>query len=218
MVRDATQSGPEREGLTGDDRVTLYMLAIQTGLRAGEIASLTRGKVVLSATHSHVLCKADNTKNAKLAKQYIDGELTERIGKLVARKKKAAPVFVFEDMYALADMVRADLAEARLRWLQEAANAKEFERRGESDFLAATNHEGERIDFHALRHTCGAWLARAGEHPKVVQTVMRHASITLTMDTYGHLFPDQTFDAAGKLAAMLGGGGIGKAEPKERTA
>ena len=41
-------------------------------------------------------------------------------------------------------------------------------RREQSDFLADVNHEGERLDFHSLRHTCGAWLAMTGAHPKAV--------------------------------------------------
>ncbi len=57
---------------------------------------------------------------------------------------------------------------------------EEYAWREASDFLADVNHEGEHLDFHGLRHTCGAWLAMAGVHPKVVQTVMRHGSITLT--------------------------------------
>ena len=40
-------------------------------------------------------------------------------------------------------------------------------------------------------------------HPKVVQQVMRHQSITLTMDTYGHLFPGQEADAVGRMRQML---------------
>ena len=52
-------------------------------------------------------------------------------------------------------------------------------------------------------HTCGAWLAMAGVHPKVVQTVMRHGSITLTMDTYGHLFPGQEADAIAKVQDLI---------------
>mgnify|MGYP001189857417 CR=1 FL=1 len=58
-----------------------------------------------------------------------------------------------------------------------------------SDFLLPKSHDGAVMDFHCLRHTCGAWLAITGTQPKVVQQVMRHASITTTMDTYGHLFP-----------------------------
>ena len=43
-----------------------------------------------------------------------------------------------------------------------------------------------------------------GSHPKVVQTAMRHSSITLTMDPYGHLFPGQEADAVVRLWEMLG--------------
>jgi len=81
---------------------------------------------------------------------------------------------------------------------------QERKRREESDFLLEANFEGEVLDFHALRHTCGAWLALTGAHPKTVQSVMRHSTITLTMDTYGHLFPGQEAEAVSKLPDMLG--------------
>ena len=38
-----------------------------------------------------------------------------------------------------------------------------------------------------------------GAHPKVIQQVLRHSTITLTMDTYGHLFPGQEADAVAGL-------------------
>jgi hypothetical protein len=37
--------------------------------------------------------------------------------------------------------------------------------RESSTFLMDVNDQGERLDFHSLRHTCGAWMAFAGEHP-----------------------------------------------------
>ncbi|XAM00058.1 tyrosine-type recombinase/integrase [Phycisphaeraceae bacterium D3-23] len=65
--------------------------------------------------------------------------------------------------------------------------------------MKGINAEGERRDFHSLRHTCGAWLAASGAHFNVAKSVMRHSSITLTMDTYGHLFPGEQ---AGATAAF----------------
>jgi hypothetical protein len=47
------------------------------------------------------------------------------------------------------------------------------------------------------------WLALAGVHPKTVQVIMRHSSITLTMDTYGHLFPGQEVDAVAQMQTLL---------------
>jgi hypothetical protein len=67
-----------------------------------------------------------------------------------------------------------------------------------------TEHiDREGLDFHTLRHTCGAWLAIAGAHPKAVQAIMRHSAITLTMDTYGHLFPGQEADAVARVADLM---------------
>lgn len=106
--------------------------------------------------------------------------------------------------WTVCDMIRADLAAARVAWLAEANDVEaELKRRTESDFLLETNHDGGRLDFHTPRHTCGAWLARSGAHAKVVQSVMRHSSITLTMDTYGHLFPSQEAETVGKLGGLL---------------
>ena len=101
-------------------------------------------------------------------------------------------------------MLRDDLAEARNRWIADAkSDPQEYAQRQQSDFLADTNHEGQVVDFHSLRHTCGAWLAMAGEHPKTIQTVMRHSTITLTMDTYGHLFPGQEAGAIERLEYLF---------------
>jgi hypothetical protein len=43
----------------------------------------------------------------------------------------------------------------------------------------------------------------AGVHPKVVQTIMRHSTITLTMDTYANLFKGQEADAVAKIRDMM---------------
>jgi integrase len=44
--------------------------------------------------------------------------------------------------------------------------------------------------FHYLRHTYASLLIAAKEPPKVVQERLGHSSITETMDTYGHLYPE----------------------------
>ena len=47
-------------------------------------------------------------------------------------------------------------------------------------------HRGRVLDFHSLRHTTASLLAASGAHPNVAQSVLRHSTITLTMDTYTH--------------------------------
>ena len=200
----ATLTGPVRYGMTGQERILLYRTAIETGLRSSELRSLTRGRLFFNSDPPYITCKAGSTKNRKDARQYIRGDLAANLKAHIATKAPKAPVFNLPHESNLARMLRDDLALARTQWLTEAVNdPQEYSNRQKSDFLVDSNHEGEVIDFHSLRHTCGAWLATTGAHPKEVQQVMRHQSITLTMDTYGHLFPGQEAKAVGRLWAML---------------
>ena len=51
------------------------------------------------------------------------------------------------------------------------------------------------IRFHDLRHTCATLLLGSGVHPKLVQELLGHATIAMTLDTYNHFLPsigDQT--------------------------
>jgi len=56
-----------------------------------------------------------------------------------------------------------------------------------------------RIRFHDLRHTYASLLIEQGAHPKYIQEQMGHSSIKVTMDTYGHLFPNRERGWADKL-------------------
>lgn len=49
--------------------------------------------------------------------------------------------------------------------------------------------EKHNLRFHDLRHSCASLLVAAGAHPKLIQARLGHASITTTLDRYGHLFP-----------------------------
>ena len=202
----ATLAGPERNGMQSAERLLLYLTAIQTALRSSSLRSLTRGRLFLDATPPYIVCKAKSTKNQKDARQYVRPELAADLRTHITTKAPKAPVFNLPHATSLAKMLRADLAEARKAWLKDSLNdPDEYSRREQSDFLVDTNHDGEVFDFHSLKHTCGAWLAMKGVHPKVVQMVMQHSSITLTMDTYGHLFPGQEADAVDRLFEVMAG-------------
>ncbi|SLM49226.1 putative Phage integrase [Nitrospira japonica] len=48
-----------------------------------------------------------------------------------------------------------------------------------------------KVRLHDLRHTFASQLIEQGAYPKYIQEQLGHASITMTMDTYGHLFPNR---------------------------
>jgi integrase len=225
-LRAATLTSGMRDGMNPLERTALYATAIQTGLRSAELRSVTKSDLFLAGEKPYVRCKAEDTKNGDEARQYIQPDLAEELRHIVATKTPTAPVFAMPDRHDVADMLRADLAEARKQWLDEVKHDPDARAwREESDFLAAKNHQGEGLDLHALRHTTGSWLALQGIHPNVIKTVMRHSTITLTMDTYGHLLPDQHADAIGGMSSMLAStapeaatGTAGKPPPVQRTA
>jgi integrase len=56
--------------------------------------------------------------------------------------------------------------------------------------------------FHDLRHTYAALMVAAGAHPKYLQAQMGHSSIRVTLDLYGHLFPDANRGVLDTLDAL----------------
>lgn len=61
-----------------------------------------------------------------------------------------------------------------------------------------------RIRFHDLRHTAATLLLEQGEHPKVVQEMLGHSQIGLTLDTYSHVTPGMHRKAADTFDRLLG--------------
>lgn len=66
---------------------------------------------------------------------------------------------------------------------------------------AAELPQGTR--FHDLRHFYASGLIKANLNPKVIQMRLGHATIAETMDTYGHLFPDDEELGRGAIEALF---------------
>ena len=65
--------------------------------------------------------------------------------------------------------------------------------------LEAAGLAGEGFTFHSLRHTFATELFNQRKRPKVIQSLLGHSSITQTMDTYSHLLDDVDDDEVGGL-------------------
>ncbi len=59
------------------------------------------------------------------------------------------------------------------------------------------------IRFHDLRHSAATLLLSLGVHPKVVQELLGHTQISMTMDIYSHVLPSMQQDAVSKLNDLL---------------
>ena len=60
------------------------------------------------------------------------------------------------------------------------------------------------IRFHDLRHTCATLLLGRGVHPKLVQELLGHATIAMTLDTYSPYLPSMGDQVAGAMGEALG--------------
>ena len=60
-----------------------------------------------------------------------------------------------------------------------------------------------RIRIHDLRHTAATHLLRRGVHPKVVQELVGHSTISLTLDTYSHVAPALNAEVASHMQVLF---------------
>jgi integrase len=159
--------------LTGEDRAILYLVALNTGLRANELASLTAGSFKLDGESPTVTVEAAYSKHRRRDVLPLRGDVVAALQEYLAAGGRASgPGRLWPRSWyrASAKMLRFDLKTAGIPYQTE---------------------DGQVFDFHALRHQFISNLARAGVHPKAAQALDRHSTITLTLDRYTHVdLPD----------------------------
>ncbi|MBE7462975.1 MAG: site-specific integrase [Planctomycetes bacterium] len=173
-----TQQEAFRFGMVGSERALVYRLAAETGLRASELASLTRASFRLTGKNPSVIVAASATKNAKMAELPLRPVTVRLLDEHLKMKLPAAKAFCIPPNTQTARMLRADLAAAG---------------------IADKDPQGRVVDFHALRHTFLTLLAMSGVHPKVAQDLARHSDINLTLSRYSHTVLEQRSEAVAKL-------------------
>ena len=189
-----TATGPVRYGMKPADRAMLYKLAASTGLRAGELRSLTPRSFDLHA--GTVIVGAGYSKHRREDVQPIPTRFVAELRAYLTGRDPSQPVFGLPHPCSIVRMLRADLTAAREVWIEAATTAQERTERARDTFLAYRDGAGRVLDFHAFRHTYITNLTCAGVHPKDAQVLARHSTITLTMDRY-------TRTARGKVAKAL---------------
>lgn len=149
----------------GRERELFYLLAVSTGLRRKELASLAIEQIHIDAvTVPHIRLHAFQAKSGSEANLPLRADVVSKIrGYLDDRGMKAsldAPLFGHPPTIRIFD---ADCHAAG---------------------IAKTDERGRVVDIHALRTTFGTHLAVAGVHPRVAQQAMRHSRLELTTQFY----------------------------------
>jgi integrase len=172
-------------GLAGADRFVIYLTAMGTGLRAGELASLTPDGFDLGATVPVVTVRAGYTKNKNTATLPLSPELLAVLRDYLTGRPAGEPLWPGTWHEKGADMLKVDLAAAALPYEVSGPDGPLF------------------ADFHALRHSFITMLSRGGVDVKLAQELARHSDIRLTMQRYTHARLHDLAGAVGNLPSVL---------------
>lgn len=157
----AAEQGDDFGDATGKQRAILYRLAMGTGFRANELRTLTPERFRLDGNEPSITLDPKNEKNRSGTVQPITRELAGQLKALLEGCAPGKPVLPVPDRTAV--MLRRDLAVAK---------------------IPVADEDGRVVDFHALRVSYITHLIMSGVNPKIVQTLARHSTITLTLDCY----------------------------------
>jgi integrase len=183
-----TEQSKPWQDIPAADRRLCYWLASMTGLRASEIKTLVAADFQLGGESPTVTVRAKQTKNSDTEPLLLSRDLANALAGHLKNKVGSARALRLPHVTNFARMLRHDLESARRKWLDDAQDPKERDRRERLATLKYTDDIGRTLDFHALRHTRGCWLfEHHGANPKEVQTLMRLSSLAL-VDRYTRSF------------------------------
>jgi len=161
------QSESAFRGLTGPDRLALYLTACGTGFRAGELAVLGPESFDLDGNPPVAYLPAREDKAGRSVKQPLPPSLVQALRDYLAGRPQGLPVWPGTWHERAAEMLRADLEAAGIPYVIQGTDGPLF------------------ADFHALRHSFVALLDRSGATLKEAMQLARHSDPRLTMARYG---------------------------------
>ena len=189
------------KAVSGDRLEALYVVAITTGLRQGELLGLKWEDLDLDAGTLQVRRTLSETRDGRGFEPPKSGKgrgvrLTRRAVTALRSYRKAQ----LEERMARASLWR----ENGLVFASEAGTPmlrRNMMRHYKIRLLRAGLSDGFR--FHDLRHTCATLLLRQGVHVKFVQELLGHSDVSLTLNIYSHILPDMGDTAAEAMEDAL---------------
>ncbi len=195
-ILDATKAGGEVLGFPAIDRFMLYVVALSTGLRASELASLRPESLCLLDDPATVTVKAGYSKRRRMDVLPLPSEILE----------------------SLRDWLKAKGA-GELLWPGDWAKHRYAGKILQVDLLAANveyvDANGLFADFHALRHTYITNLGRHGVPLVTAQKLARHSTPVLTAARYTHIDLQDQHKEVQKLPSLQLGRKLGRPNDSE---
>ncbi len=162
----------------GLERALIYKTLVLTGLRADELRTLTISDISFGDV-PFIKLRNSNEKNRKGSTVALRSDLVAELREWIDGRQRSETVFNVPT--GILRIMNRDLAAAR---------------------IDKVDADGCVVHVHALRHSFGTHLSKAGVAPRVAQAAMRHSDISLTMNTYTDARLLDTAEAVESLQIM----------------
>lgn len=201
----ADQSRELLKAASGDRLEALYVLALTTGMRLGELLALRWRDIDLENAALSVtatLTQAGGTmklsepktvgsrRHVSLGAMAVESLRRHRVDQTAERLLRG-PIWEDNDL-VFANEVGKPIAPSNLR------------RRSFKPLLEKA--ELPQIRFHDLRHSAATLLMSQGVNPKIVSERLGHSRVSITLDLYSHVTPTIQREAAAMLDTVLTSG------------
>lgn len=195
QVWDQPQISKFWKATEGDRLAALWVVALSTGMRQGELFALRWSDINFDDSMLTVRRSLDETRGTFTVKETKTGG---------ARRIDLPP----QAIEALKSHRKAMLAEGHIdgpvfcdrdgRWLRKSNVYRRL-------FQPAVVRAGlPQIRFHDMRHTHASLLLQSGVNVKVVAERLGHSSPTVTLNTYAHTMPTMQKAAAEQFSKLFG--------------
>jgi integrase len=180
----------------------LYVLALTTGMREGELLGLKWSNVDFDGSALEVRGSLQRLKAGLVVAEPKTSHSRRRVGLTQAglaalrrhRARQAAERLLLGAAWQDAEFVFTDEVGAPIE-------ATKFLRNSFAPLLKAAGLAPMR--FHDLRHTAATLLLGRGIHPKIVSEMLGHSQIAITLDLYSHVTPTMQREATAAMDAIV---------------
>jgi integrase len=188
----AEQARSLLKAVQGDRLEALYVLAITTGMRQGELLGLRWQDVDLQRRRLQLVrqLKTRQSRRAVVLPELAATALVDHHDRQAAEREQQGAGWE-EHGLVFPNTVGGPLDPHNLR---------------QRSFFPLLDRAGlPRIRFHDLRHSCATLLLSEGVHPKIVSDLLGHSQIGITLDLYSHVTVTMQAVAAEAMGRLLGG-------------
>src|SRR5262249_53446193 len=183
LLDDAAKDRPEiweKRKLMGRERALIYKTLVLTGLRKGELASLTVVQLSLDGPVAYANLRAADEKNREGSEIPIRADLADDLRQWLADKLDRLQAEAIEKREPSPARLPACIRVFKVPTKLYASLNRDLKLAG----IAKKDDRGRVLDVHALRTTFGTLLSKGGVNPRTAQSAMRHSTIDLTMNVY----------------------------------